>query len=218
MKGGSRPSNSLERTRAPKRQPKSKIVIVCEGKVTEPRYFVEFRRHHGDALVEIEAIGPAGVPVSVVEKAIVEKGKLDKLARKSKDSFDQFFEVWAVFDRDEHPKGNVPAAFRVAEESGVKVAYSNPCFEVWALMHFECWSRPGHHHDVQGFLKEKLDGYCHKNNPIMDVSALAPRYEKAVENAARALEQRELEGTPNGDPSTTVHLLTERIRLNGKCK
>lgn len=35
---------SLERNSRPKRKPKPEIVVVCEGKLTEPEYFKGFSR------------------------------------------------------------------------------------------------------------------------------------------------------------------------------
>ena len=144
---------------------KPKIVIVCEGKVTEPRYFNEFTDHHGNSLVSVTTIGGCGVPVCVVERAIEEKRSLAKIAKATKDSFDKRFEVWAVFDRDAHPQPQVPQALELARNHGIHIAYSNPCFEIWGLMHFSCAARPGSHQETQRQLKQKLDGYCHDKNP-----------------------------------------------------
>jgi hypothetical protein len=160
------PRSSKLARRGPRRTPRPEIVVVCEGKVTEPRYFTEFRALYGNSLVTVTAIGGCGVPVSVVQRAIEERHSRRQAARKSGDSFDTLYEVWAVFDRDEHPKEQVPEAFNLAVQHGINLAYSNPCFEVWGLMHFSCFDRPGHHHQAQALLKQQLDGYCHQMNPI----------------------------------------------------
>lgn len=209
-------AKSLKRKVTAIRSPKPTIIIVCEGKVTEPRYFQEFRALCGNNLVKIEAIGGCGVPESVVERAIEEKAHLAREARKSSDSFDRLFEVWAVFDRDQHPVGQVPAAIANAKKHDIGVAYSNPCFELWGLMHYSCYDRPGHHHETQRALKGVLHGYCHNNNPVFDTVALWGKYPDAVVNAQRALQKRVEEGRPGGDPSTTVFELTERIRKFGR--
>ena len=106
---------------------KPKIVIVCEGKVTEPRYFNDFTDHHGNSLVTVTTIGGCGVPLCVVERAVREKHALTHTARRSKDSYDQQFDVWAVFDRDAHPKPQVPQAFALAKRHGIRIAFANPC-------------------------------------------------------------------------------------------
>lgn len=206
----------LSRSNAQKKEPRTKIVVVCEGKVTEPHYFEQFKAIHRNILVDVKTIGGCGVPVSVVERAIEERDNLRRAARKLRDSFEAVFEVWAAFDRDEHPCGQVQRAMNLANQNGVFVAYSNPCFEVWGLMHYSCYSRPGHHREAQAALKLQLDGYCHERNPIIDPRKLEPKYFSAVSNAQRAINLRSEEGTENGDPSTSVFLLTERIRLFGR--
>ena len=196
--------------------PKPRIIIVCEGKVTEPQYFEDFTDQCANTLVRITTIGGCGVPVSVVERAIVEKQQLTRLARSTKDSYDRQFEVWAVFDRDDHPKPQIPRALRLAQVNDIRVAFSNPCFELWGLMHFSCVARPGSHQDTQRELKRRLPGFCHEKNPILPSQELENRYPRAVTNATRALKARSDEGQEHGDPSTTVHLLTEKIRQFGR--
>ena len=209
-------SAPLGRKPPARRAPKPTIVVVCEGKVTEPRYFNAFKDLNGNGLVAVKPIGGCGVPVSVVERAIEEKAELVQKARKSRDSFDAYFEVWAVFDRDAHPAGQVPRAFEMARQSGIRVAFSNPCFELWGLMHYGCYSRPGHHHETQDALKAAMSTYCHRRNPVFDMAVLDKLYDDAVKNAKRALEARDAEQDSHGDPSTTVFELTEQIRLYGR--
>ncbi len=43
-------------------------------------------------------------------------------------------EVWAMFDRDEHP--DIPQAMAAAKRGGVHVAFSHPSFDLWLLLHF----------------------------------------------------------------------------------
>jgi hypothetical protein len=46
-------------------------------------------------------------------------------------------ELWAVFDRDENTPQEVYAAFRLARQNGIRIAFSHPCFELWLLLHFK---------------------------------------------------------------------------------
>lgn len=206
----------LGRTRQGFKTAKPKIVVVCEGKLTEPSYFKDFTDHYNNPLVTVTTVGGCGVPISVVERAIDEKRQLVTYARQTKDSYDQQFEVWAVFDRDEHPKVQVPRALQLARDNDIRVAYSNPCFELWGLMHFSCVAKPGSHQQTQRELKRVLPGFCHERHPVMNFELLAGRYPKAVSNSVRALRDRENEGRAHSDPSTSVHLLTEQIRLFGR--
>ena len=100
-----REARPVERRISSQRTPRPEIIIVCEGKVTEPEYFKQLSTLWGNSLVRVRTIGGCGVPISVVERAIDERRALALRARKTRDSFDEVFEVWAAFDRDAHPDG-----------------------------------------------------------------------------------------------------------------
>ena len=206
----------LGRSGKPKRPAKPIILIVCEGVTTEPKYFEAFRAKYENSLVDVKAIGIGGAPETVVARAIDELQNLKKQARKSGDSFDLEIKIWAAFDRDDVPMSKIKAAIALAERNNVSVAFSNPCFEVWGLMHYSAYSKPGHQSECHKALKRVLPGYCHQDNPVLDVNELAPRYEAAVKNAKIALTEREKDGEKISDPSTTVFLLTEQIKKFGK--
>jgi hypothetical protein len=44
------------------REPKLKLVVVCEGKNTEPDYLEKFKQEHGNQLVSLVLVKGAGVP------------------------------------------------------------------------------------------------------------------------------------------------------------
>lgn len=209
-------SSIIGRSGKPKKRPKPTILIICEGKTTEPTYFEEFKIKCENSLVEVEAIGIGGAPETVVLKAIEELRERQKLARKSGDSFELEIEAWAVFDRDDVSINKIREAIALAKRNNVSVAFSNPCFEVWGLMHYSVYSRPGHQSECHKALKKVLKGYCHQNNPVLDVNILHPMYADAVKNAKIAINEREKNGDAMGDPSTTVFHLTEQIKEFGK--
>ena len=72
-------------------------------------------------------------------------------SRRRKNSFEKNDEVWAVFDRDEHPKFD--EAVSLCESNGLGVARSNPCFELWLILHERDYDRPDHRDAVQRELK-----------------------------------------------------------------
>lgn len=102
------------------------VRVLTEGEVTEPAYL----RVMASETVRLD-IGRTGgfVPMSLVRRARKE-AKANRRARG-----EGFDEIWCVFDRDEHP--NLEQAMREARDSGVCTALSNPCFEVWLLLHVE---------------------------------------------------------------------------------
>ena len=203
------PGKTDRKTKAT-REPKAKVVIVSEGKRTEPEYFKRFARLNRNGLVEVKTVGLGAVPSSVVNRAIDEYDQLKRLARKQGDSFAYAFEVWAVFDRDEHVEFDMP--IQKAEAHEIKVAYSNPCFEIWGLMHY-CWvDGEIDRHSAQRKLHAEHPSYHHDDNPVLDADSLQGKpYEAALLNAKKALISRKKERAERGNPSTTVHLLTESI-------
>jgi len=146
-----------------------------------------------------------------VDRAIEEKNKRKKRSKKTGDSFERF-EVWAAFDRDSFAPEILRTAFQRAEANDINVAFSNPCFELWGLLHFAPYNRPGHHHEIHNELSKKIQGYHHQTNPVICPIELKDYYHDAVANAKEGVRLRRIDGLENGDPSTTVHILTERLR------
>ena len=120
--------------RAPNRDPGRRILIVCEGEVTEREYFEGFRRWCKNPRVVIAFDGPAGVPLTLVGRAKQRRDEADLAASRAGDDFLRYDEVWCVFDVDEHP--HVVSAREGALAAGLRIAMSNPCFELWLLLHF----------------------------------------------------------------------------------
>lgn len=196
------------------RSPKVELVIVCEGENTEPDYFEACAKHYGAGTVRLKVLPAAGVPLTLVKTAIAERDDLIQQHRRYKDSFDACFRVWAVFDRDAHP--NVEKALALAQTFGVDVAFSNPCFEVWPLLHLEDFGAQLGRHAVQSRLKARMPSYDHQDGARIDFDAIKDDFVKAYTRARVHSLARMAEQVPFGDPSTTVGVLVRKIIENGK--
>jgi hypothetical protein len=205
------PSSRPTSRKPANKRPKFLIIAVCEGKNTEPTYLKSFARHYGNGLVEVETVAPAGAPVTIVQTAVVRKKARD--GRKKADSFDKLFEVWAVFDRDEHP--NIPQALDLANAHNVQIAISNPCIEIWPLLHFTNHQAPIHRHKLQQELAKYMPSYQPNGSKIIDFEAIKDRFTEARTRAERQLAGHEATGDPNGNPSTTLYRLLDKIIQNG---
>lgn len=203
-----RPQRSLRRA-PPARAPKRKFIIYSEGKNTEPDYFRAVRRDLLGALVDIEMIDAAGVPMTIAEKAC-DRAAAMRRGRARKSSFEDGDQVWAVFDRDEHPK--VPEALEQCRAGNVGVAFSDPCFELWLILHFDDFDRPDDRHQVQAALARVCEGYDSKGSKSADFRKLMPNIEEAEQRAERQFARREKEGSPPRRPFTTVSNLTKEMR------
>ena len=188
------------------RSPKPRIVVVTEGTSTEPLYLKLFRRLHGIASVAVEVIALGQDPRAVVERAISEKDESGSDADAENDSF------WAMFDRDEHNRFD--EAVDLAKGNHIRTAISNPCFELWAVLHYELLDAPISRHECQRRLAELCPSYRKSGKRFEDEDAIRNGYQDAILRARTLLARRRNEQQPDGNPSTTVYELTEYL---GRC-
>lgn len=193
------------RRRPPSIDPRPRILIVCEGIVTEPEYFEAFRQEEQNRLVEVVIDDEGGVPKTLVERAALRKKSADKEAEREHDDNLRFDEVWCVFDVDQHP--NLPDARQQARDNGIELAVSNPCFELWLLLHFVDHSAHIGRQAIASLLRKHIRAY-RKHVPF---ESLRTGYLDAVRRA-KVLEKRCIDSeNEGGNPSTGVYRLTERI-------
>src|SRR5580658_7113157 len=192
------------RRRGPRRQPKPRFLIVCEGTVTEPRYFTDVQ-HIERSLIDLE-IEPGGTPKTLVERAAGLKRAANVKARKLKDDNQRYEEVWCVFDIDEHPL--IPEAKDQARANGIELAISNPCFELWALLHFQDQRA----HIERGNLHRQCATHLPGYEKRLNYETLRSKYPDALKRAQDLDKMHDSRGTPGANPSTTVYKLVERIK------
>ena len=190
------------------RAPRRKFILLTEGKNTEPDYFRAIRSHFRGALIEIELVPAVGTPMTIANEAVQRKRDLRRGARGA--SWQLADEVWAVFDRDEHP--NVEAAINLCRGAGVSVAFSNPCFELWLILHHEAFGRLDDRHAVQKHFATLCESYDPGGTKRPDCAPLMAQIEAAEARADQQRKQRLAEGDEFGRPMTTVSLLTAAIR------
>lgn len=197
---------SLQR-RGPTRDPLPFILVVCEGKVTERQYINGFKIAHGVTTVRLDVRSPGGDPLALVERAIELRDASLGEAKRSRDENLAYDQAWCVMDVDEHPRLN--EARVLAARSGIELAVSNPCFELWLLLHFA--DQTGHLscNAAIASLRRHLSSY----DKHLRFSDLADGYEDAVRRA-NALGKNQAAAGRN--PSTSVHDLMECIRQNGR--
>ena len=198
---------SNRKRRRPNREPKRRFTLFCEGAKTEPAYFTAIGRACPDTLIAVK--DGVGVPMTVAEQAAAE-AESRKRGRKRRESFEEGDQVWAVFDRDQHPRFNDAVA--LCKQHGIGVARSNPCFELWLILHERDHDKPCTRQDVQRELECLRPEYDKRRAKTPDCTDMARRVEEAEERAEAQLRSREEEGDPYGNPSTTVFQLTRAIR------
>ena len=116
------------------------VLIVCEGRNTEPCYFRKLvATLRLSATVAVEIYGAPGCtdPRGLVEFAMTKKREREHDARDDLTKA-EFEDVWVVFDV-EHPENgrqaSIPSAVQLARSHELSIAISNPSFEVWYILH-----------------------------------------------------------------------------------
>ena len=182
--------------------------MFCEGQRTEPDYLKALKREPAvrdiasvDIHIHDESLGSA--PLTLVKAAA------EARARASGEE-SEVDEVWCIFDVEwpqNHPK--LKEARALAKRSNVKVAVSNPCFELWLLLHFRdqtAWLDT----DAAKALLKKHDPSEGKS---LEGATYMPRRAEAA-SRARSLEARHKgNGTkfPNDNPSSGMHRFLDAV-------
>lgn len=193
--GRRRPAFESDLRRVPgKREARRRLLVVCGADVTESDYLRGLVAHVANPAVTVRITTKSCSPSQLIKHA----GAQRELLRTD------FDEVWCVFDVDEFQ--DVPRAVWQASEAGIEVAVSNPCFELWLVLHF------GPHTAYARTYKELLP-HLTRHLPHYDKSRLDFRHfedgwESAVPRARRL--------APSGkehevNPATGMWTLVERI-------
>lgn len=184
------------------RHPKRTILVFTEGEVTETTYIREIKRldHvRQSTSIRVEIAGAHTVPYPLVEKA---------MGRAVDDEID---EVWCLFDVESpvpHPRLKEATALAATNDK-VHLAVSNPCFEVWLLLHHQDVTK---HLSTDDACREanKLDGVSGKR---LDGAVFVPLRQQAARRARKLADQhlRSDRTPPSNNPSTDVHLFVEAV-------
>lgn len=207
----------LERKKATRNERK-RVLIICEGEKTEPLYFRELISFFCLSTADIKICGKecGSDPLSVV--------KYGEYCFNNDNDFDF---ISFVFDRDAHKtydkaldKINNMKRKNKFRKTSINAITSNPCFELWFLMHFAFSSRP---YSVKGckssadcliddlkkyeIFKNYSKSICNYFGEIID------KIEIAMKNSERLLlEGREEENKHHLNPSTFVHELVKILQ------
>jgi hypothetical protein len=185
------------------------LLIFTEGKSTEPTYFTHWHRQHRDRILVQIAPHSFTSPLQLVQAAISQKARDTKEAKRGRgDAFDEY---WCVFDVDEHPR--IPEALNLATAHDIKIAISNPCIELWFLIHFEDQTSYLTRQQAQRRSKQHLK--CGKLLDQAALQSLEARYEAAKNRAVQLAEKHDGDGSPHYEnPSSGLWKIIDAIRLS----
>jgi hypothetical protein len=188
-------------------RPKKSFLVITEGERTEVQYLNYWRQQCRDRItVEFDEVHGRS-PLPLVRRAVKRKRDAERTAKREGAAFD---EVWCVFDRDDFD--DVQDAIRMAHDNGVRVAFWNPCFEIWFVWHFENCERSSHRHDIQARSAELLN--CEKSLNRQTLVLMEASYWEARERAQHLEKRHAGNGVliPDNNPSTDAWKLVEALR------
>lgn len=188
------------------------FLIVCEGTETEPNYFKAFRAvvRSSDIKADIKVRGLGKDPKTLVHKT---KGIREHEEARRGGAFD---EIWCVFDLDDFGD-TFTQAIREAKAAGFEVAFSNPCVELWFLLHFRDQKEALTRDQLKQMLTAHLKREYSKTDPDL-FSLVWQHREKAFQRATALLNS--YAGRPGGfnpaahNPCTRVHELIKALSVN----
>lgn len=122
--------------------------------------------------------------------------------KRSEDS--EVDECWCLFDVEwpkHHP--NLNSAIALAKGKSINLAISNPCFEIWLILHHQSFDRFSDTGQAES-LSRKLDKRAGKS---IDASSYMPLRKEAAQRASRLEARHVRDGTPfpHDNPSSGMH-------------
>ena len=103
------------------------------------------------------------------------------------------------------------APLQLATSSQISIAVTNPCIELWFLLHFQDHTADVHRHKAQEISSDLLG--CAKVPTAAALIELVGRYEAARRRAQALDRKHELDGSPpRSNPSSSMWCLIDQIR------
>lgn len=183
-----------------------RISVFTEGSKTEPGYIKHWHRLHRDR-VQVLVWDGLGAPIQVVERAVETKKRETREARRGRGSASD--EYWCVIDVDRHP--HVDRAVEKAQANSVAIAVSNPCIELWFVLHFQDHTAHIKTETAQDISQRELK--CGKALNQDALQRLAERYLDAKTRAENLERKHRDDGNPpRWNPSSSVWTLIDQIK------
>lgn len=196
-KGWERGRKEVGRPRALRR-----ILILSEDEKSSVHYLRAFP--YDRTLVEIECVGTGLNTDSLMQEAI-------RRMKAARNHGAPCAEIWVVFDRDSFPQERFNRAFDLARNHAeIRPCWSNECFELWYLLHFDLRDTAVGREDLCREVGRLLGRRYDKADCAIH-ALLQDRQANALKNAKKLESQNYERGQPRGNPSTHVHHLVQRL-------
>ncbi len=186
------------------------IIIATEGKKTEKQYFDLFTKREEYQNSKIKLIVIPAKSGKTSPDHIFRKLKSEIKRKDIELSIDD--QVWMVIDRDDW---NITSLDRIGIQNNLNkanfnLALSNPCFELWLLLHFTFYAKTGTNcKTIIRELKKYLPNYDKSN---LEIIKLESKIITAISNAKK-LDKNSNERWPSGTGTHVYKVVEEMLKL-----
>jgi hypothetical protein len=181
------------------------VYLFCEGTKTERNYFEKFRAIERIKQINIKVRKTNKTdPIGLIKEAILFRSNAGR-------DFFKDDELFCVFDRNGNLDSQLKRAKDLAAKNGVKLLFSNPCFEYWILCHFEKHESGCEISDIITKLNKHLNGY--QKNDYELYTKTKDNLSTAIKNAKEANKKHVNIDliSRKSNPSTNVYELIEYL-------
>jgi len=178
------------------------FIVAVEGQRTEVGYFALF----GGSRVKVHVLPSEdnrSAPLHVLQRVYEFRRGFD---------FADEDECWLALDRDKWPPAALKKVSKTAREDRISIAISNPCFEVWLILHFVDHDRAQRTaQQTKRYLSTVLGGYNSSN--LQRERFESRNIAMAVKRAQEMDSDKAAPWPPN--PGTRIYLLVARLLERG---
>ncbi len=192
------------------RTQRERFLLVSGGEETEQQYFTYVRKELSATGMAIRVVSDGAAPNELLDIAIALKDEDLRDARRNGDKSNVYNQVWVITDVDDFPQ--IPAVRQRAKSKGIEIIVSNPCFELFLVLHSQAHNRNCSAAAIQNVAKG-LGLTTGKNNKDIVEKALIGNFHKAegLSQAVRQMHTRNGNRFPHDNPSTEVDLLVREL-------
>lgn len=189
------------------RKSKKVILVAFEGKnKTENNYFSNYRLRDKDYIIKLVP-GNETDPINLVNKTIVKVKELGL-------NLEENDRAYCIFDTDLDERKNMQIikARKLAKKYHIIMITSNPCIELWFLLHFEYTTAWLSNNDVINKLKKYYPKYEKNINIFLEIK---DKVFEAIKNAKKLesfqLDNNKIIGMVDANPSTEMYKIVEEL-------
>lgn len=189
------------------RKSKKVILVAFEGKnKTENNYFSNYRLRDKDYIIKLVP-GNETDPINLVNKTIVKVKELGL-------NLEENDRAYCIFDTDLDERKNMQIikARKLAKKYHIIMITSNPCIELWFLLHFEYTTAWLSNNDVINKLKKYYPKYEKNINIFPEIK---DKVSEAIKNAKKLesfqLDNNKIIGMVDANPSTEMYKIVEEL-------